>query len=258
MESAVSPPPLSLMPVSPAPTRRRDCESVRFIGRPWRIVDGRLNAPVVKGMMEAVLYHIMTRPGVPESCLLQHYQGVLQPLAVLELLQVSLSVGRARAGSRPHRTFPLPQSQRAGAMGTWAELWDRPLLTSSAHEGALASSQGVSSSEKSWAPGIPPATPKAYSCPTALQGHCAGRAPHRFPSSCICSSALPAPSPSSQHSASHSPHPCPGFPPQLSLPGPPSAPSCCLGLQRNIHGVLSLTLSQDQGSKACMPTGTGR
>ena len=71
------------MPVSPAPTRRRDCESVRFIGRPWRIVDGRLNAPVVKGMMEAVLYHIMTRPGVPESCLLQHYQGVLQPLAVL-------------------------------------------------------------------------------------------------------------------------------------------------------------------------------
>ena len=59
------------MPVSPAPTRRRDCESVRFIGRPWRIVDGRRTAPVVKGMMEAVLYHIMTRPGVPESCLLQ-------------------------------------------------------------------------------------------------------------------------------------------------------------------------------------------
>lgn len=38
--------------------------------------------------MEAVLYHIMSRPGVPESCLLQHYQGVLQPVAVLELLQV--------------------------------------------------------------------------------------------------------------------------------------------------------------------------
>ncbi|XP_057604744.1 general transcription factor 3C polypeptide 1 isoform X2 [Hippopotamus amphibius kiboko] len=65
----------------------RDCERVRFIGRPWRIVDGRLNTPVIKGMMEAVLHHIMTRPGVPESCLLQHYEGVLQPLAVLELLQ---------------------------------------------------------------------------------------------------------------------------------------------------------------------------
>lgn len=44
--------------------------------------------PVCKGMMEAVLYHIMSRPGVPESCLLQYYQGVLQPVAVLELLRV--------------------------------------------------------------------------------------------------------------------------------------------------------------------------
>ncbi|XP_004439572.1 PREDICTED: general transcription factor 3C polypeptide 1 [Ceratotherium simum simum] len=67
--------------------RERACESICFIGRPWRIVDGHLNTPVCKGMMEAVLYHIMTRPGVPESCLLQHYQGVLQPVAVLELLQ---------------------------------------------------------------------------------------------------------------------------------------------------------------------------
>ncbi|XP_008564836.1 PREDICTED: general transcription factor 3C polypeptide 1 [Galeopterus variegatus] len=67
--------------------QERDCESVRFVGRPWRVVDGQLNTPVCKGMMEAVLYHIMTRPGVPESCLLQHYQGVLQPVAVLELLQ---------------------------------------------------------------------------------------------------------------------------------------------------------------------------
>ncbi|KAB0394536.1 hypothetical protein E2I00_004116 [Balaenoptera physalus] len=71
----------------------RDCESVRFIGRPWRIVDGRLNTPVIKGMMEGVLHHIMTRPGVPESCLLQHYEGVLQPLAVLELLQGLESLG---------------------------------------------------------------------------------------------------------------------------------------------------------------------
>ncbi|KAI5939978.1 General transcription factor 3C polypeptide 1 [Manis javanica] len=67
--------------------REMDCESVCFVGRPWRIVDGHLNTPVCKGMMEAVLYHVMTRPGVPESCLLQHYQGVLQPIAVLELLQ---------------------------------------------------------------------------------------------------------------------------------------------------------------------------
>ncbi|XP_036268902.1 general transcription factor 3C polypeptide 1 isoform X1 [Pipistrellus kuhlii] len=65
----------------------RDCENICFISRPWRIVDGHLNTPVCKGMMEAVLYHIMSRPGVPQSCLLQHYQGVLQPIVVLELLQ---------------------------------------------------------------------------------------------------------------------------------------------------------------------------
>lgn len=38
--------------------------------------------------MEAVLYHIMTKPGITEDLLLQHYMGVLQPVAVLEILQV--------------------------------------------------------------------------------------------------------------------------------------------------------------------------
>lgn len=69
------------------------CERVCFVGRPWRGVDGHLNMPVCKGMLEAVLYHIMSRPGVPESCLLQYYQGVLQPVAVLELLRGLESLG---------------------------------------------------------------------------------------------------------------------------------------------------------------------
>jgi len=51
-------------------------------------VDGNLNKPVCKGMMEAVLYHIMTKPGITEGMLLQHYTGTLQPVAVLEILQV--------------------------------------------------------------------------------------------------------------------------------------------------------------------------
>lgn len=69
-----------------------------FVGRPWRGVDGRLNMPVCKGMMEAVLYHIMSRPGVPESCLLQYYQGVLQPVAVLELLRVGPKASQPSCG----------------------------------------------------------------------------------------------------------------------------------------------------------------
>uniref|UniRef100_A0A8C5JSW5 General transcription factor IIIC subunit 1 n=1 Tax=Junco hyemalis TaxID=40217 RepID=A0A8C5JSW5_JUNHY len=78
------------------PVSGRACESVSFIGRPWRIVDGKLNQPVCKGMMEAVLYHVMSKPGVPQAGLLQHYSGVLQPVAVLEILQGLETLGCIR------------------------------------------------------------------------------------------------------------------------------------------------------------------
>ncbi|XP_003795798.1 general transcription factor 3C polypeptide 1 [Otolemur garnettii] len=99
--------------------REGDCESVFFIGRPWRVVDGHLNMPVCKGMMEAVLYHIMTRPGIPESCLLRHYQGVLQPVAVLELLQGLESLGCIRKcllrKPKPVSLFSKPEVEEAEA-----------------------------------------------------------------------------------------------------------------------------------------------
>ncbi|KAE8579890.1 hypothetical protein XENTR_v10024224 [Xenopus tropicalis] len=66
--------------------RESDC---CFLGRPWRIVDGTLNKPVCKGMLEAVLYHIMTKPGITEISLLKHYSGVLQPVVVKEVVQVT-------------------------------------------------------------------------------------------------------------------------------------------------------------------------
>ncbi|NWH66888.1 TF3C1 factor, partial [Geococcyx californianus] len=72
------------------------CENVCFIGRPWRIVDGNLNKPVCKGMMEAMLYHIMTKPGITQATLLQHYMGVLQPVAILEILQGLETLGCIR------------------------------------------------------------------------------------------------------------------------------------------------------------------
>ncbi|XP_050173163.1 general transcription factor 3C polypeptide 1 isoform X3 [Myiozetetes cayanensis] len=76
--------------------RDRACEDVCFIGRPWRIVDGTLNKPVCKGMMEAVLYHVMSKPGLTQAALLQHYSGVLQPVAVLEILQGLETLGCIR------------------------------------------------------------------------------------------------------------------------------------------------------------------
>ncbi|KAM6351996.1 general transcription factor 3C polypeptide 1 isoform 3-T3 [Alca torda] len=96
----------SMTEVSQA-ARDRACENVCFIGRPWRIVDGNLNKPVCKGMMEAVLYHIMTKPGVTEGTLLQHYLGVLQPVAVLEILQGLETLGCIR---RFHMKKPSPVS----------------------------------------------------------------------------------------------------------------------------------------------------
>lgn len=70
--------------------------SVWFVSRPWRVVDGSLNRPVCKGMLESLLLHIMSSPALLESQLLQHYSQVLQPVVVLELLQVLVDVGCVR------------------------------------------------------------------------------------------------------------------------------------------------------------------
>ncbi|XP_046898267.1 general transcription factor 3C polypeptide 1-like [Hypomesus transpacificus] len=80
------------------------CEEVRYVSRPWRMVDGGLNRPTLKGMLEAVLYHIMTQPGLSQRSLLEHYRHVLQPVVVLDLVQTLVSLGCVRRrflASRP-------------------------------------------------------------------------------------------------------------------------------------------------------------
>ncbi|XP_029367452.1 general transcription factor 3C polypeptide 1 [Echeneis naucrates] len=68
-------------------------ENVSFISRPWRMVDGTLNRQVCKGMLEAILYHIMFRPGLTQQALVDHYKDVLQPMAVLDLIQALIDMG---------------------------------------------------------------------------------------------------------------------------------------------------------------------
>ncbi|XP_049576540.1 general transcription factor 3C polypeptide 1 isoform X1 [Syngnathus scovelli] len=68
-------------------------ESVSFACRPWRLVDGTLNRQVCKGMLEAVLFHIMSRPGITRQRLLSYYEAVLQPVVALELLQSLVELG---------------------------------------------------------------------------------------------------------------------------------------------------------------------
>ncbi|XP_031719024.1 general transcription factor 3C polypeptide 1 [Anarrhichthys ocellatus] len=68
-------------------------ENVSFISRPWRMVDGNLNRQVCKGMLEAIMYHIMFRPGLTQQTLVEHYKDVLQPMAVLDLVQALIDMG---------------------------------------------------------------------------------------------------------------------------------------------------------------------
>lgn len=92
---------------------QQEAGSLRFVSRPWRVVDGSLNRPVCKGMLESLLLHIMSSPALHEAQLLQHYSQVLQPTVVLELLQVLVDLGcvRKRLIVPPRRVslFSRPQ-----------------------------------------------------------------------------------------------------------------------------------------------------
>lgn len=70
-----------------------DDENMSFISRPWRMVDGTLNRPVCKGMLEALLYHIMSQPGLTQQSLVTHYRNVLQPMVLLDLVQALIEMG---------------------------------------------------------------------------------------------------------------------------------------------------------------------
>ncbi|KAM9857030.1 general transcription factor 3C polypeptide 1 [Aulostomus maculatus] len=92
-------------------------ESLSFISRPWRMVDGKLNRQVCKGMLEAVLYHVMSRPGLTQQTLVDYYKNVLQPVAVMELVQALIEMGcvtRKTLVKKPKASLfgrPAPQTE---------------------------------------------------------------------------------------------------------------------------------------------------
>ncbi|XP_032825998.2 general transcription factor 3C polypeptide 1 isoform X2 [Petromyzon marinus] len=106
----------------PAHRTTGERSAVRFAARPWRGVQGELNTPVCKGMLEALLLHVMSQPGLPEHRLLHHYAGVLQPQVLRELLMVLEELGCVRrlrlsrrskvtAFSSPWRRDEVPSPQ---------------------------------------------------------------------------------------------------------------------------------------------------
>uniref|UniRef100_A0A3Q2WZL0 B-block binding subunit of TFIIIC domain-containing protein n=1 Tax=Haplochromis burtoni TaxID=8153 RepID=A0A3Q2WZL0_HAPBU len=87
-----------------------------FISRPWRLVDGKVNRQVCKGMLEAVLYHIMSQPGLTHQALVGHYKDLLQPVAVQDLVQALIELGcvtkKTLAKSPKPSLFTRPAQQR--------------------------------------------------------------------------------------------------------------------------------------------------
>ncbi|XP_028307045.1 general transcription factor 3C polypeptide 1 [Gouania willdenowi] len=70
-----------------------DDEALSFISRPWRMVDGKLNRSMCKGMLEAVMFHIMSKPGITQHMLVKHYKRTLQPMVVMDLVQALIQLG---------------------------------------------------------------------------------------------------------------------------------------------------------------------
>uniref|UniRef100_A0A3B3WUH6 B-block binding subunit of TFIIIC domain-containing protein n=1 Tax=Poecilia mexicana TaxID=48701 RepID=A0A3B3WUH6_9TELE len=75
------------------PISRPRRENLSFISRPWRFIDGKVNRPVCKAILEAVLYHIMSQPGLTQQTLLEHYKDALQPVTVLDIVQALVELG---------------------------------------------------------------------------------------------------------------------------------------------------------------------
>ncbi|XP_069761563.1 general transcription factor 3C polypeptide 1 isoform X2 [Narcine bancroftii] len=94
--------------------RDSEYEQISFFCHPWRNVDGSLNRPVCKGMIEAMLYHIMAKPGITEEKLMSYYSAVLQPVIVMELLRGLETIGCIRkrnlTKSKPVSLFSAPTS----------------------------------------------------------------------------------------------------------------------------------------------------
>ncbi|ESO06734.1 hypothetical protein HELRODRAFT_195154 [Helobdella robusta] len=70
------------------PLPRGTYKTVRVIPRPWKTPEGTVNRSSLASMLEAVCLYIAERPGVSTHALTNKYHPVLQPVAVLELLEM--------------------------------------------------------------------------------------------------------------------------------------------------------------------------
>ena len=66
----------------------KNFKPVCLVPRPWRYIDGLLNRPVLKKMLETILIYLKTYPHASLDQLSAHFCPVLQPVMTLELCEM--------------------------------------------------------------------------------------------------------------------------------------------------------------------------
>ncbi|KAL5014633.1 hypothetical protein ScPMuIL_008903 [Solemya velum] len=68
-------------------------EKVRFVSRPWRKPEGRINKPVLKVMLESVLLWVMSNPGCTDDTVYKRYMPHLQPGMIRDIIDILEDLG---------------------------------------------------------------------------------------------------------------------------------------------------------------------
>ncbi|CAF1541969.1 unnamed protein product, partial [Didymodactylos carnosus] len=63
-------------------------QHIYYTPRPWKFVDGHINFIVLQRMMESVLLFVIDHPGISIDSLYDHYQSVLLPIAIQDLVEL--------------------------------------------------------------------------------------------------------------------------------------------------------------------------
>jgi len=65
-------------------------KTVRLLPRPWKLPEGTVNHVSLRTLLTGVMMHIMDNPGITCDVLVQKYAIYLHPVALFELVEVTV------------------------------------------------------------------------------------------------------------------------------------------------------------------------
>ena len=63
---------------------------VRTLPRPWKTPEGTINRAALSSMLESICLFLLEHPGISREVFLEKYQKVLQPIVLLEFIEVKI------------------------------------------------------------------------------------------------------------------------------------------------------------------------